>query len=428
MRPEETSKNYISDRRMYANYVARNVKKVCKEVGPRPSGSAKELEAQEWMAKDLETSCDEVKIESFKLAPAAFMAWVQLTVICGLAGDILLFLTHWLPQYATILTAIGTAILVISIFFIITEFLFYKETLDVFFPKKDSHNVIGIRKASGEVKRRIIFSGHSDSAPEWRFTYWGGPKLVLPAIGLGLLSVVLITVMSIVVLVLSAKGADVSASKPLFILSIVCIALSPVIIFDILFYNPKRPVDGANDNLTGCLCSMAVTRFMADHDFRFENTEVWVLLTGSEEAGLRGAKAFAKAHKAEFDADAEKGIETIFFGLDTVRDYDFMGVYNKDMTGTVKNDAEVSKLIKEGALLAGYDVPYKTVTFGSSDAAAITKGGLKGACFAAMDPAPARYYHTRLDTADNLDLKTIEAGVGICLETAFLYDEKGLDV
>ena len=45
-----------------------------------------------------------------------------------------------------------------------------------------------------------------------------------------------------------------------------------------------------------------------------------------------------------------------------------------------------------------------------------------------MDPAPARYYHTRLDTADNMDLKTIEAGVGICLETAFLYDEKGLDL
>ena len=47
---------------------------------------------------------------------------------------------------------------------------------------------------------------------------------------------------------------------------------------------------------------------------------------------------------------------------------------------------------------------------------------------AAMDPAPARYYHTRLDTHENLDLKTIEAGVDICLETVFLFDEKGLNV
>ena len=29
---------------------------------------------------------------------------------------------------------------------------------------------------------------------------------------------------------------------------------------------------------------------------------------------------------------------------------------------------------------------------------------------------------------DNLDLKAIEAGVGICLQTVFLFDEKGLDL
>ncbi len=413
---------------MYANYVARNVKKVCKEVGPRPAGSEKELEAQELMAKDLETSCDEVKIESFKLAPAGFMSWVQFCVACGVTGAVLVLLTHFLGALSLIFAAVGTVLVALAVLSVIFEFLFYKEVLDVFLPKKESHNVVAVRKASGETKRRIIFSGHSDSAPEWQFTYWGGPKLLLPSIGLGLGGLVYVAVVNVIALVKAAGGENLAQSKAMFILSIVAVCLIPIFLWCLAFYNPKRFVDGANDNLTGCLCSMAVPRYMADHDFRFENTEVMVLLTGSEEAGLRGAKAFAKAHKAEFDADAEKGIETIFFGLDTVRDYDFMGVYNKDMTGTVNNDAQVSKLIKEGALLAGYDVPYATVFFGSSDAAAITKGGLKGACFAAMDPAPARYYHTRLDTADNLDLKTIEAGVGICLETAFLYDEKGLDV
>jgi hypothetical protein len=43
-----------------------------------------------------------------------------------------------------------------------------------------------------------------------------------------------------------------------------------------------------------------------------------------------------------------------------------------------------------------------------------------------MDPSPARYYHTRLDTADNLSPQAIELGVKIALETAFLYDEKGI--
>ncbi len=430
MRPDVCSKNYVSDRRMYANYVARNIKKLCKEVGPRPSGSEKELEAQQWMARDLETSCDEVKTESFRLAPAAFMGWVQLAVFCGVASAALLFLTRWnfFEGQGIIFTAAAAALNIIAVIFVVFEFLFYKEALDVFLPKKESHNVIAVRKPSGEVKRRIIFSGHSDSALEWRFTYMGGPKLLLFSIIIGLGGLVIVTAFSVIGLIKAAGGAELYGDRLMGIIGIIALCFVPFFLWCLFFYNPKRPVEGANDNLTGCLCSMAVPRYMADHDFRFENTEVMVILTGSEEAGLRGAKAFAKAHGAEIKADAEKGIETVFVGLDTVRDYEFMSVYNKDMTGTVKNNPEVSLLLKKGAELAGYDIPYATVFFGSSDAAAITQGGIKATCFAAMDPAPARYYHTRLDTADNMDLKTIEAGVGICLETAFLYDEKGLDL
>ena len=98
------------------------------------------------------------------------------------------------------------------------------------------------------------------------------------------------------------------------------------------------------------------------------------------------------------------------------------------MTGLVKNDDEASQLLYKGAKIAGYDIPFKTVSLGSTDAAALSQAGIKATSFAAMDPAPARYYHTRLDTHDNLDLKTIEAGVDICLETVFLFDEKGLNV
>ena len=45
----------------------------------------------------------------------------------------------------------------------------------------------------------------------------------------------------------------------------------------------------------------AVLKFMDDNDMRFENTEVVAFFSGSEEAGLRGAKAFAKEHKKELE-------------------------------------------------------------------------------------------------------------------------------
>ena len=98
------------------------------------------------------------------------------------------------------------------------------------------------------------------------------------------------------------------------------------------------------------------------------------------------------------------------------------------MTGVVKNDSRVVNLIKEGAINAGFDdVAIKTIDLGSTDAAAMSQAGIPAASFVAMDPSPARYYHTRLDTEENLDLKTIEAGVKIALETTFLFDEKGIN-
>ena len=426
MKPEETVKNYQSERRMYSNYVLRNVKKICKDVGPRGAGTESELKAQQWMAEELKTTCDEVNIEEFSVHPAAFMGWIRLTVFCVTVAAGLFFASHFVPQFSLYFSIAAVALVVISLFFIITEFLFYKQTLDVFTPKKTSHNVIAVRKAAGETKRRIILSGHCDSAPEWRFTYWGGPKLLIPVVGLALVGVLFTAATNIISLVFNFRGVDIADSKLLWILAIINICFVPVFLFCILFYNPKRIVEGANDDLTGTLTAMAAPRFLQDHDIRFENTEVMVVCSGSEEAGLRGAKAFIKAHGDEIKS--QKDVETVFVGFDTIRDFDFMTIYNKDMTGVVHNSEEVSKLIHEAGALEGHDIPLKTIALGSTDAAAITQGGIKASAFVAMDPAPARYYHTRLDTHDNLDLKAIEAGVGVCLQTVFLFDEKGLEI
>ena len=60
------------------------------------------------------------------------------------------------------------------------------------------------------------------------------------------------------------------------------------------------------------------------------------------------------------------------------------------------------------------------------EAAAASQAGIKAASLVAMDPAPARYYHTRLDTEENLDPKMLETGLQIDLETAFMFDEQGI--
>jgi len=411
MKAQDSVKNYPSALREMTNFSVRGIKKICKDVGPRPAGSEQEHEAQKLMAAELDGACDKVEIEPFDVHPGAFLGWILTDGIMMIAAIVLFFFG---------MSAIALALCALSLIFAIVEFLLYKKLLDPFFPKKTSHNVVAVRKPKGEVRRRIIFSGHADSANEWRFTYYGGSKLLVPIIGLSFVGILLGLVLGIWA-VAAGHAFSAADSGALNVMRYVFLAWIPILFTALFFENKKRPVMGANDDLTGCFISMAVVKYMQQHDIRFENTEVWVVLTGSEEAGLRGAKEFCKAHKNELS-----DVETVFVGLDTIRDYDFAAVYSRDLTGTVKNDAGACALVKEAAKQTGLDLPYKSVFFGATDAAAVTQAGMKAVSVAAMDPAPAKYYHTRLDTADNLDIKTVEAVLGVALETAFLFDEKGL--
>ena len=415
MKASEGIQNYKAKVKECVNYCVKEIKYVCKEVGGRESGSPAERKAQEHMADELRKYTDSVEFEEFDLHPKAFMGWVLLDVIMMMISAVLLILSRF-DAVPTLSTAFNIAALVLSflaLLFMVCEFLLYKPLLDPFFPKRRTCNVVCTRKAAGETKRRIIFSGHIDSAYEWTYTHLGGGKLLTTVIALAFGSVFVQFALDILSLF------PIPAWLSTVVLVVAFVTAVPILL-GAFFVNWKLVVPGANDNLTGVFASMAVLRYMAANDIRFENTEVVAVSMTCEEAGLRGAKAFAAKHAGEDD------VETVFVATDTLRDFDFMGVYNKDMSGTVKLDSQAAAMLKKASEIAGYNLDYANVFFGSSDAAAIQQGGMKAVALAAMDPTPARYYHTRGDTADNLDPKTVEAGIDILLETAFLFDSEGL--
>lgn len=414
MKSTESVGRYDSEVRLYTNYAIKHIKTMCKNFGPRPVGSEAEINTQEYLAKELETTCDTVLKEEYKCSDKAFMSWVPIGAALIILSAI--FFTLGLP-------VVSLAAGCLTLFLILAEFIFYKPVLDIFFPKKTSMNVTGIRKASGETKRRIIFSGHVDSAFEWTYTYHGGRPVVAGIIVTAVIAVLLNIGGGIYGMIAGNGIVWTDDNLALKIIAIVMYVTLPVMVAALFFCNYKRPVTGANDDLSGCMVSAAVLKFMAANNIRFENTEVVALMAGGEEAGLRGSKAWAKAHADEMKSD---GVETVFVSLDTIREIDFMAIYDKDMTGMVKNDKRVAALIQNAAKNVGHDVPIKTIELGSTDAAALSQAGIPASAFTAMDPSPARYYHTRLDTEDNLDPKMLETGLKIALETAFLFDEQGI--
>ena len=406
MKANESVKNYASSVRMYTNYTVREIKKICKNIGPRLAGSEQEYEAHKYIAEEMKTCCDKVEIEDFKLAPEAFMSWVRIDGALIILSVLFAFLN--LAVVSIVLTGIALMLL-------FCEFLMYWEFYDFLFPKKTSHNTIGVRKASGETKQRIIFSGHVDSSHQWTYTKLGGSPLLFFVGGYGIVSMLYVLVSSILIV------ANAFSPEVLDILKYIQIACIPGAIAVMFFVNFKITVEGANDNLTGTMASVAIMKYLEDNNIRFENTEVVAMAAGSEESGLRGSRAYTKRH-----IDELKAIPTIFIGLETFRDYDSIAIYERDMTGTVKMDARVCALMKKAGLETGLDIPYSSVYVGASDAAAVQKLGVPAVTLAAMDPGPPRYYHTVGDTADNMDVKTVEKCLDIALNTLFIYDEQGL--
>ncbi|MDE6413550.1 MAG: hypothetical protein K2K42_06665 [Eubacterium sp.] len=98
--------------------------------------------------------CDETRIEEFTLHRQGFMGFIPFTVLCGVAS----VFVNWFvsPIWALVLC-------VLAFIPLIFEFLMYKQFDDFLFPKQTSHNMIATRKPKGEVKKRIIMIGHSDS-------------------------------------------------------------------------------------------------------------------------------------------------------------------------------------------------------------------------------------------------------------------------
>ena len=418
MKATESIPNYEIKVREYTNYALKSIKNVCKNFGPRPVGSEAEKKAQEYMLADLDKFCDEARREEYKCSDKAFMSWVPI-------GAALLILN--VLFFTLGLHVIALALSVVTLFLVVAEFIFYKPVLDVFFPKKTSGNVYGVIKASGETKKRIILSGHTDSAFEWTYTYKGGRPVVAGIIVTAVIAILLGIGGNIFGMVNAdgAFGAIVWTAEggiALKILAVIMYLTIPVLVAAFNFSNYKLPVMGANDDLSGCFVSCAAAKFLSDNNIRFENTEVAVLCAGGEEAGLRGSKAFAKNNAAML----KDGVETIFISFDTIRELEFAKIYEKDMTGMVKNDRRVAELLQTAAKNVGMDVPIGVIELGSTDAAAMSQAGVPASAFTAMDPSPARYYHTRLDDANNLSPQAIDAGVKIALETIFLYDEKGI--
>ena len=401
---------------------------ICRDMKKRPPGSPGEREAGEYMADVLknECGCADVKVETFREHPSAFYGyfWFSATFDCLCA--ISFFISPWLN------IVFGAAALLLFLF----QFVLYKQVIDPLFPEKESLNVTAVRPCAGKVKRRIFLNGHIDAAWEFPLNYhFGGVVFEIPGV-MAVIGVLFYMTLGIIQLcgavALAAAGAEVQNAGAL----VQHIGTSAPVagtwvhqagLWGLLFvpfflmvgctYNPRRIVDGANDNLTGCYMGIAILREMERLGVCLKDTELGVILTGSEEAGLRGAKVWCKAHAKDY-----QDVPTYIISYDTIHDPKKLMVNLRDLNSTVASDQELASLFLQSAEEMNVPCSKGRVPLmgGSTDSAAFTQGGFRSIGITGLSHNLEDYYHTRRDTCDHLD----KAGLENCYLATIRFIEK----
>ena len=288
-------KKLIDNKAESAQYMIDGITDVIKTCGKRGPGSEGEKKSCEFMADVLKNDCgcERADVESFKEHPHSFLGWLNYTMTFALLGIVCFF---FLP-------ALGIALLGLGFVLMICQFVLYRKTFDFLFPEETGHNVTAIKKCTGEVKARIFFNGHPDAAWNWPVNNKFGGAIYELHIGSSFLGALLAFILCIIATaVLGSKGAAYMTEfsldaytamygEGLFWCGIAQLVFVPGLIGMYFMWDPKTTVDGANDNLTGCYMGIAILKAMKDAGIELEHTEVGVILSGSEEAGLRGAKA-----------------------------------------------------------------------------------------------------------------------------------------
>jgi hypothetical protein len=386
----------------YQDYMLNLVQRVIDKIGPRPACSESERKLGRLLAEEWNPICDKVETEPFVCRPGAFLGAIRLSVVLWLASTVL----YWFYPFAALVMA------ALSISTLALELGQYREFVDFLFLPEQGENIVGTISPRGEAKRRVIVSAHLDSAYEFRLWRLFGTA-ALPLMGFAVLGVLVALGGSLAKTI--AYLGDSESAHAYTIVGIVIAAFSPLAVL-FLFFQSDKAVPGAMDDLAGIAVLAATGRCLHESrvsgGFYPENTEVVLLATSSEEAGLRGAKRYAKKHLAEL-----KETPTHAICLESTADERHLTAVTGELFTGAKHDPGLVEMAQKVAASHHWPIKSKSIPLGATDASAFSKKGIRATCLLSQDTTRlVPNYHTREDTPEHLRPEALSVSLQIVIE------------
>lgn len=365
------------------------IQDIIDQIGPRPSASGAEKQAQLLLKEKLDRFCDETLVQKFEIPPKA--KFESLKIFCTLFYVSLVL--YWFYEEAAFIISLVNAILFLG------HFVAYQNWLDFLFPKYTSHNLIGTIEPVAKHKSTVIVSGHIDSARE--FIWWF--RLKQAGIVMTVLSGFLIALFPVFVgihLLTTLSGnamlvAGVGVVWWLF-------ALASPITITMFNIHGKNFVPGAQDNLSGITVAAAVGEYFSKN--KLQHTRIKVASFGSEETGLRGSEAFTKKYKDQLHEE-----NALCLNLDGIKDPDQLHIITKEPMLFASYPKPLIKKLEASFNARGISYQKKPIPIGATDGVSFIREGIPavtiiGLTTEKLDPT----YHTRLDVPGCVNDKALE--------------------
>lgn len=366
---------------------------VCENIGPRLGTSENERKAGLKIQSILEDYSDEVSMEDFTCHPKGFLEFIKVAFIAGVIGFILFFFFPLISMFLW-LFALSTFIM---------EQMLLKEYVDFLFPKRKGTNVIGSLKPKQESKQILIFSAHHDSAYEFPLFDKFREKFGLLAYGTAG-TMVLSAILSLVKFILDILSiSTLLITLFLAIIPIIALILGGYIAFNI---HSKEVILGANDNLSGVAVVIALAEHFSKN--RPDNVELKFISFACEEC-MRGSKRFVNKHLQELKRSKTINFDMVGHGE--------VSIISKEPEFTTTHSEELAKEFHESSKNAGAELPIKMTKFGGTDAANLSKKGLKAISIMGLTPKdyPATW-HVLEDTPENLHPELMKKTIKVAIQ------------